>query len=111
LYVGYAQSGKYSRVQALQRAAKQAARNYGIKPVSDEVVEDTDDKPDNVVNIKPTDVEAKAKVDNAQPPAMEARAEGESEEPRRDFSSMSDEEFDALPESTKRRARGDIFNG
>jgi hypothetical protein len=111
LYVGYAQSGKYTRVQALQRAAKQAARNFGIKPASETANEDTDETADNVVNIKPTDVKVKAEVANAQPPAMESRAEGESEEPRRDFASMSDEEFEALPESTKRRARGDIFNG
>lgn len=106
LYVGYARSGSYTKVQALQKAAAQAARLHDLKPTSapaDEV------KPDNVVDIKKTDVAAKAKVANDQPPAMEARAPGQSEEAALDLNSMSDEEFDAMPESTKRRARGDFL--
>jgi len=105
LFVGYAQSGNYTRVQALQRAAAKAAKIYSLAPLSEAV----EDVPDNVVDIKPTDVKEKAKAANKQPPAMEARAEGTSEEPRIDFNSMSDEEFEALPESTKRRARGDFL--
>ncbi|RLC59592.1 MAG: hypothetical protein DRI30_00185 [Chloroflexi bacterium] len=108
LYVGYAQSGTYSRVQALQRAAKQAARNFGLTAISGKAVDD-ETVSDNVVTLKPTDVRAKAKVANAQPPNMESRAKGSVEEPRRDFNSMSDEEFETLPESTKRRARGDFL--
>jgi hypothetical protein len=105
LYLGYARSGSYTRVQALQRAATQAARIYGLTAVTDIVPE----VPDNVIAIKPSDPKKKAEVANSQPPAMEARAPGSSEEPVIDFASMSDEEFDALPESTKRRARGDIL--
>jgi len=106
LYIGYARSGNYTKVQALQKAATQAAKIHDLKATSD-VTEDS--KPNNVVDIKKTDVAAKAKVDEAQPPAMEARADGAHEEPRTDVMSMSDEEFEAMPESTKRRMRGDIL--
>ena len=104
LYVGYAQSGRYSRVQALQRASAKAAKMYDLVATSVEV----EGVPDNVVDIKKPDVKKKAAVDNAQPPTMESNSENR-EEPKIDFKSMSDEEFDALPESTKMRARGDIM--
>lgn len=102
LYVGYAKSGIYSRVDALQRAADRTARIYGF----DTKPEPT---PDNVVNIKKTDAKAKAKTANQQPPLVESRESTDHEEPRNDIQSMSDEEFEALPESTKRRMRGDIL--
>lgn len=105
LYVGYAQSGRYTKAQALQRAAGKAAKMFGFTDVELEPAPDLA----NVVDIKKTDSKAKAKAANEQPPAMESRAQGTSEEPRRDYSSMSDEEFEALPESTKKRARGDIL--
>jgi hypothetical protein len=104
LYVGYARSGTYTRVESLQRAAAQAARIYGYT-ASSVVVPDV---PDNVVAIKPTDVPAKIAAAAKQPPNMEGRAPGSMEEPRVDINSMSDEEFDGLPESTKQRMRGDV---
>ena len=104
LYVGYAKSGAYTRVQALQRAADKAAKIYGLSATSD-VTEET---PDNVVDIKKPDAKKKAAVANAQPPAMENTGGG-NEEPKVDVNSMSDEEFDALPESSKMRLRGDIL--
>lgn len=105
LYVGYAKSGKYTRVQALQKAAESSARLHGLSKTTNSEAE----VPDNVVEIKPTDVKAKAKVANGQPPAMEEKAAGESEEPKLDINSMSDEEFESMPESTKKRARGDFL--
>jgi len=105
LYVGYSKSGLYTRTQALQRAAAKAAKIHGLTAASAEEV----DVPENVVNIKQTDAKKKAAAANAQPPAMESRAQSSSEEPRIDIASMSDEEFEAMPESTKRRARGDIL--
>lgn len=105
LYVGYAQSGRYTKTQALQRAADKAAKLYGFTDVAPEPAPDLT----NIVDIKKTDPKAKAKAANEQPPAMESRAQGTNEEPRRDYKSMSDEEFDALPESTKKRARGDVL--
>jgi hypothetical protein len=106
LYVGFAKSGRYSRVQALQKAAASAARNHDLTAISAEV---SDEAPDNVVDIKKTNVKDKAKVANKQPPVMEEKARGGSEEPKLDIASMSEEEFEAMPESTKRRARGDFL--
>ena len=104
LYVGYAQSGIYTRVQALQRAADKAAKIHGLVATT----EQEEEVPDNVVDIKKPDVEKKAGIANAQPPVAESTSK-DKEEPQRDFGSMSDEEFEALPESTKRRARGDYM--
>jgi len=103
LYVGYAQSGRFTRVEALQRAAERAAKLHDLVKTGAEEV------PDNVVDIKRTDVKAKVDVANNQPPEIKGKAKGESQEPITDVSSMSDEQFDALPESTKRRLRGDIL--
>jgi len=105
LYVGYSKSGLYTRTQALQRAAAKAAKIHGLTAASAEEVV----VPENVVNIVKTDAKKKAAAANAQPPAMESRAQSSSEEPSVDIASMSDEEFEAMPESTKRRARGDIL--
>lgn len=105
LYVGYAKSGLYTRAQALQHAADKAAKIHGLL----DVAPGTEEIADNVVDIKKTDAKKKSAVSNAQPPVMEGRAAGMNEEPRIDVMSMSDEEFEALPESTKRRARGDIL--
>ena len=105
LYVGYAQSGRYTRVQALQRAAEQAARLHGLTAGG----APAEPAPDNVVTMKKPNVKEKAKAASAQPPILETRAEGESEAPRRNVQTMSDEEFEALPESTKRRMRGDVL--
>lgn len=101
LYVGYARSGKYSRVEALQRSAEQAAKIHGLTKTSEA------EPPDNVIELKPTNVKKKVKAATEQPPVMEAKAAGETEATV-DVMSMSDEQFDALPESTKKRLRGDI---
>ena len=105
LYVGYAQSGRYTRVDAMRRAADKAVKIHNLQRVSEI---DPEPAPDNVVNIKKSDVAAKAKLAERQPPKMEGGAVSESE-PTIDLNSMSDEEYGALPESTKRRLRGDIL--
>ena len=103
LYVGYSKSGIYTRVQALQRAAAKAAKFYAFEVTTEEVA------PDNVVDIKKPDIKKKVEASNAQPPVMETSTGGPREEPKMDINSMSDEEFDNLPESTKMRMRGDIL--
>jgi len=102
LYLGYAQSGRYSRVEALQRASDKAARLYGLDRKAEQ------ETPDNVVSIKPSDPKSKVAVAKKQPPAMEGKAR-ETQEPRTDYASMSDEEFDMLPDAAKARARGDFL--
>jgi hypothetical protein len=107
LYVGYAKSGSYTSVQALQKAAKVVAKVYDLG-AKDEVVEDKE--PDNVVTLKQPDVKKKIKVAEDQPPELESRAPGTSgAEPTIDVVNMPDDEFEALPESTKRRLRGDVL--
>ena len=102
LYVGYAKSGLYTRVQALQKAADNAAKIHASELNRTE--------PDNVVTMKQPDTKKKIKAAKDQPPTMEGRAAESDEEPSHDdLSSMSDEEYEALPESTKRRMRGDIL--
>lgn len=105
LYLGYAQSGRYNRVDAMRKAAEKTVKIHGLTKVSEMASEDV---PNNVVNIKKTDVASKAKIAERQPPRMEGGAAGK-EEPRVDVNSMSDEQYEALPESTKRRLRGDIL--
>ena len=102
LYVGYAKSGLYSRTQALVKAAENAAKIYGLGVSAEE-----DPAPDNVVKLKQPDIKKKAKAAADQPPTMQSTAARE--EIRRDINSMSDEEYESLPESTKRRMRGDIL--
>jgi hypothetical protein len=104
LYVGYAQSGRYTRVDAMRRAADKAVKIHGLSK-ADEPAPET--PPDNVVDIKP-DVAAKARIAEKQPPKKQSGGH-EQEEPRVDVSSMPDEQFKALPESTKRRLRGDVL--
>ena len=101
LYVGYAKSGLYTRPQALQKAAESAAKIYSLGATAEEPA------PDNVVRLKQPDIKKKAKAAGDQPPVMESTSVRE--EARRDISSMSDEEYAGLPESTKRRMRGDIL--
>ena len=103
LYVGYAKSGLYTRTQALRKAADSAAKIYGFVAYPDE----PDVTPDNVVKLKQPDVKKKAKAANQQPPVMESATTRE--EIRHDVKGMSDEEYAALPESTKRKMRGDIL--
>lgn len=101
LFVGYARSGNYTRSEALQRAADRTARMYGFdKPAEPPA--------DNVVNMRKPDVKGKAKTANQQPPAT-PKSKTAMEASERDIKSMSDEEFESLPETTKRRMRGDIL--
>lgn len=103
LYVGYVQSGRYSRVDAMRKAADNSVKIHRLsKADAPEPV------PDNVVNMKKPDVASKAKLAERQPPRMEGGSAGKNE-PRVDVNSMSDEQYEALPESTKQRLRGDIL--
>jgi hypothetical protein len=106
LYADFAQSGRYNRVDALRKASQMAAKLHGLDHSS--TPEAATPTPDNVVNIKKSDVAAKAKLAERQPPKMEGGAVS-AQEPTHDLGSMSDEQFEALPESTKRRLRGDIL--
>jgi len=104
LYVGYSRTGKYTRADALQKAADQTVRIYGFGESEAEEVTDTS----NVVDIKKPDIKKKTKIADNQPPIKESGTEDDAE-PTIDPVSMSDEEFANLPEATKRRMRGDVL--
>jgi hypothetical protein len=105
LYVGYVSTGRYTKADALQMAADKSVRIYGLEKAGEETLTD---KADNVVSIKKPDIEAKKEIAEKQPPIKDSGTHRD-EEPKLDVSSMSDEEFSALPEATKRRMRGDIL--
>lgn len=105
LYLGYAKSGRYSRVDAMRKAADKAVKIHGLQAVGDVPAQEP---PDNVVSITKPDIASKAKMAERQPPKTQAGVSGK-DEPTVDINSMSDEQYAALPESTKRRLRGDIL--
>lgn len=105
LYVGYSRTGQYSRSEALRKATDKAAKIHGLNKASAKPT------PDNVVSItdkKQPNLSKKAEVANNQPPVMQSGVE-QNDEPSTDILSMSDEEFNALPEASKRRLRGDVI--
>lgn len=104
LYVGYAKSGRYNRAEALLKAGEKAARLYGL----DNKELEPEPDPNKVVDIKRADPKKKAKDASKQPPVLDSTAD-EKNEPTIDVGKMSDEEFESLPESAKRRLRGDVL--
>jgi hypothetical protein len=107
LYVGYVNTGRYSRADALQMAADKSVRIHGLKKQGSNLAKDGDNKVVELSTKKP-DLKKKQKVAESQPPLKESGAARE-DQPLVDVASMSDEEFAALPEATKRRLRGDVM--
>lgn len=105
LYVGYVNTGRYSRADALQMAADKAVRIHGLAKAETGLADDADEKVVKFEKKKP-DIQKKKQVADSQPPVKKGT---EREEPVIDVASMSDEEFAALPEATKRRLRGDVM--
>jgi len=105
LYVGYASTGRYTKAEALQKAADKSVRMYDLKKAGEETLAD---KADNVVDIKKPDVKKKKEIADKQPPVKQSGVTRD-DELSIDITSMSDEEFEALPEATKRRMRGDVL--
>lgn len=94
-------------VVALNKAVKLIVKEYDL----DTALEEPTKKDDKVVNLdKKREENTKKKIEaqSKQPPDVK----GESNRPKREaneVAEMSDEEFAALPESTKRRLRGDFI--
>ncbi len=101
LYTGMVAAGK-SPLAALDKALKYVVKEYNL--VNDEVEDDTP--------APKKDVKDKVKAAKSQPPKMPTK-----EEPKKkavdpdeiDVANMDEDEWDALPESTKARLRGDIL--
>jgi hypothetical protein len=93
--------------QALDSAAREVALLYDI-PSNYEAELDADPEPAPAPAPAPrkADVKKKVQQQRAQPPTMDAGSPGGNE--NKSPTNMSDAEFEALPEATKARMRGDI---
>jgi hypothetical protein len=103
LHTDFMKSGNYSLAQAIDKATRVTAKMHGIDPLGEE-------KPKS--KVKDVDKEAEKNVNKKIDLAKKqpAKMEGKDNPDTPDSSNameMSDEEFEGLPESTKRRMRGD----
>lgn len=104
------QGNTLSPGKALKKAANYVAKMNDLKtanyeePVVEKEVEAVDLK--KVVSKKATNVKEKVKQANAQPPVMDNGETDSKGSPN--ITEMDEDEFDALPEATKRRLRGDV---
>lgn len=99
-------SGRYSAVEALNKAVPLALYEAGIQLE----VEAPEPKPKQKVSIrKKKSVADKVKAAKAQPADLEGEGEATREKKDIDLDELTDEEFDALPAKTLARLRGDIL--
>jgi hypothetical protein len=89
---------------AITKAVKYVAKMNDIPAVGDEPAADPDPTP-KPKPVSKTDNKAKAKAKTTQPQQLPKASD---REPAMDMDSMSEEDFDALPESKKRELRGDF---
>lgn len=94
----------HSPAEAVRRAADAAVRVMRPELLAAKEVTKTPPKP------RKTDVKANVDASNAQPPKMNQGEAGASTGTANvDINKLSDEEFDALPDATRARLRGDII--
>lgn len=103
LFRGFVGQG-YDRAAALRKAATYVAVANGLEKVGASAEKDEEKKPEKAA--EPTAKQRKEKL--ALAGKQPAKAAGTSREHAvHDLEAMTDDEFDALPEATKRRLRGD----
>jgi len=93
----------YTPAVALRRAAEYVAAVNGLQPAAEMTAVA---EPEKVVPIKKPDIAKKIAAAEKQPPKQQGR--NSASEALLDLDSMSEEEFDALPESKRRALRGDM---
>lgn len=105
---------KGNPTQALIDAAEHTLKIYGVLNKDGDRFDASDVEETSRDSLKARketkarkEVKRKQKVAGDQPPKL-ARKQGGTEEPSIDVQNMSEEEWDALPESTKARLRGDF---
>lgn len=99
-------------VAALSKAAKFVVREYDLDPVSESKPSLSDTSSKSIVDEvakKRAEVSKKLKAADKQPPELPGEGSGSRGEQPLDVSQLSEEEFDALPEATLRRLRGDVL--
>lgn len=98
-------------VTALAKAAKFVIREYGLDDVYEATpsLADTSKRAVDEVAKKRAEVSRKLKAAESQPPELPGESSANRGERSMDISSMSEEEFNALPEATIKRLRGDVL--
>ena len=104
LHAGFVARG-YSAAAALRKAVRYVAAANDMVAAGSAPVE-VPSSLDKAPAAKKTNVKAKLDAATRQPPKQQGV--GIAKEKKLDLNSMSEEEFDALPEATLRRLRGDV---
>ena len=93
----------YLPAEAVRRAA-----NAAVRVVRPELLTETAE-PKAAVKTRKTNVKGNVEASNAQPPKMnQGESGGKTSSEMVDITKLTDEEFDALPEATRARMRGDL---
>lgn len=95
-----------SMVSALNEAVEFVVNKYGFDKPLEEV---PDPKVVNLDDKRKKDTAKKIDLQKKQPPDMDGEGERSRSQSEIDLNEMSEDEFNALPETTKRRLRGDII--
>lgn len=101
-------SNGYDVVDALSKAAKFVVRDNGLD-VAEEPAKPSIGQPVDEVAKKRKEVSKKLKAAQAQPPELPGESAANHGEKAINVMEMTEEEFDALPEATLKRLRGDII--
>ena len=101
-------------VAALSKAAKFVISEHGLVHTTDDAPtlageSAPSSKSDDEVAKKRAQVARKLKAAEAQPPALPGESSASRGESSFDINSLSEDEFDALPDATLKRLRGDIL--
>ena len=98
-------------VAALSKAAKFVIREYGLDAELPSLSTDTAPKQKQVDEVakKRAEVSRKLKAAESQPPALPGESSANRGEKLLDISNMTEDEFNALPEATIKRLRGDVL--
>ena len=103
----------YDTVDALSKAAKFVVKSYDLdytdQPTGTLDAAQAPKKQVDEVAKKRAEVDKKLKAAQAQPPELPGESSAARGERAMDLSSMSEDEFNALPEATMKRLRGDIL--
>ena len=100
----------YEAVDALSRAVKYVVKDHDLDQVQESApsLSAEPQKTDELAK-KRAQVSKKLKAADAQPPELPGESSSAKGEKGWDIASMTEEEFDALPEATLKRLRGDIL--
>lgn len=100
----------YDAVDALAKAVKYVVKDHDLDQAQESVpsLAGKAQKTDELAK-KRAEVSKKLRAAEAQPPELPGESSSSHGEKGLDLNSLSEEEFDALPEATLRRLRGDIM--